>query len=143
VEKYDYDQNSYTGEIRMFAGNYAPAGWKLCQGQLLSIADYDVLFFIIGTAYGGDGQKTFALPDLRGRMPMSFGDSGFLSPRAWAEQGGAETAALTTQSVAVAEQGGVAVVVAAPADGNQLPIVSPYTAINFIICLKGVFPSRD
>ena len=60
----------YVGEIRMFAGNFAPAGWSFCEGQLLAISENDTLFNLIGTTYGGDGQNTFALPDLRGRIPM-------------------------------------------------------------------------
>lgn len=63
----------YIGEIRIFAGNFAPYGWFFCNGQLLSIAEYDVLFALIGTTYGGDGQNTFALPDLRGRVPIHRG----------------------------------------------------------------------
>jgi microcystin-dependent protein len=62
--------NPYVGEIRMFAGNFAPAGWAFCQGQLIPIAENDALFVLLGTRYGGDGQSTFALPDLRGRVPM-------------------------------------------------------------------------
>ena len=60
----------YVGEIRMFAGNFAPLGWAFCDGQLLSIAENEVLFQLIGTTYGGDGQNTYALPDLRGRVPV-------------------------------------------------------------------------
>ncbi len=62
--------NPYVGEIRIFAGNFAPAGWALCDGQLLAIAENETLFIVIGTTYGGDGQVTFALPDLRGRVPV-------------------------------------------------------------------------
>lgn len=63
----------YIGEIRLFAGNFAPAGWAMCHGQLIPIADNDALFVLLGTTYGGDGQTTFALPDLRGRVPMHQG----------------------------------------------------------------------
>ncbi len=63
----------YIGEIRMFGGNFAPQGWAFCDGRLLSIAQYDALFNLIGTTYGGDGQTTFALPDLRGRIPIHAG----------------------------------------------------------------------
>jgi microcystin-dependent protein len=63
----------FVGEIRMFAGNFAPAGWMFCEGQLLPISENDTLFTLIGTTYGGDGQSTFALPDLRGRLPLHFG----------------------------------------------------------------------
>ena len=64
---------SYIGEIRMFAGNFAPAGWAFCDGQLLPIAENEALFTLLGTTYGGDGQVTFALPDLRGRAPLHWG----------------------------------------------------------------------
>lgn len=65
----------YVGEIRMFAGNFPPRDWELCNGQLLPIASYEVLFQLIGTTYGGDGEETFALPDLRGRVPIHQGTS--------------------------------------------------------------------
>ena len=64
----------YVGEIRIFAGNFAPAGWMFCEGQLLPISEYETLFNLIGTTYGGDGQSTFALPDLRGRIPLHQGN---------------------------------------------------------------------
>ena len=64
----------YVGEIRMFAGNFAPAGWMFCEGQLLPIAENETLFNLIGTTYGGDGQSTFSLPDLRGRIPLHMGN---------------------------------------------------------------------
>jgi microcystin-dependent protein len=63
----------YIGEIRIFAGNFAPVGWEMCNGQLLPISDYTALFVILGTTYGGNGQTTFALPDLRGRLPVHQG----------------------------------------------------------------------
>lgn len=65
----------YVGEIQAFAGNFAPVGWKFCDGSLLPIADYDTLFQLIGTTYGGDGTTTFAVPDLRGRVPIHFGNN--------------------------------------------------------------------
>ena len=70
----------YVGEIRMFAGNFAPAGWMFCEGQLLPISENETLFNLIGTTYGGDGQSTFALPDLRGRIPVHQGN-GFILAR--------------------------------------------------------------
>src|SRR3978361_1590015 len=79
----------YVGEIRMFGGNFAPAGWAFCQGQLLAISELETLFQLIGTTYGGDGQSTFALPDLRGRVPIHFGNGFTL-----AETGGVETVTL-------------------------------------------------
>ena len=84
----------YVGEIRMFAGNFAPAGWMFCEGQLLPISEYETLFNLIGTTYGGDGQSTFALPDLRGRIPIHFGNGFTL-----AETGGVETVTLTVSQI--------------------------------------------
>src|SRR5262249_4156342 len=84
----------YYGEIRMFGGNFAPAGWMFCEGQLLPISEFDTLFNLIGTTYGGDGQATFALPDLRGRVPIHMGNSFTL-----AETGGTETVTLTVQQI--------------------------------------------
>src|SRR5439155_25945975 len=84
----------YVGEIRMFAGNFAPAGWMFCEGQLLPISEYETLFNLIGTTYGGDGQSTFALPDLRGRIPLHFGNGFTL-----AETGGVETVTLTASQI--------------------------------------------
>ena len=71
----------YVGEIRMFGGNFAPAGWMFCEGQLLPISENETLFQLIGTTYGGDGQSTFALPDLRGRIPIHSGTAGSASRR--------------------------------------------------------------
>jgi microcystin-dependent protein len=84
----------YVGEIRIFAGNFAPAGWMFCEGQILPISENQTLFQLIGTTYGGDGQSTFALPDLRGRIPLHQG-SGFIL----AETGGAEEITLTVLQV--------------------------------------------
>ena len=84
----------YIGEIRMFAGNFAPAGWMFCEGQLLPISENETLFQLIGTTYGGDGQSTFALPDLRGRIPIHQGNGFNL-----AETGGAEEITLTVQQI--------------------------------------------
>jgi microcystin-dependent protein len=86
----------YIGEIRMFAGNFAPAAWAFCDGQLLPISENEALFQLIGTTYGGDGESTFALPDLRGRIPIHQGN-GFIL----AETGGAEEITLTTQQIPV------------------------------------------
>lgn len=85
----------YVGEIRMFGGNFAPAGWMFCEGQLLAISQNTTLFQLIGTTYGGDGQSTFALPDLRGRVPIHQGNGFTL-----AETGGAEQVTLTVQQIA-------------------------------------------
>lgn len=85
----------FVGEIRLFGGNFAPAGWMSCSGQLLPISENEVLFQLIGTTYGGDGQSTFALPDLRGRVPVHQGTGPGLSNRVLAESGGSETVTLT------------------------------------------------
>src|SRR6201992_1730564 len=82
----------YVGEIRMSAGNFAPAGWMFCEGQLLPISEYETLFNLIGTTYGGDGQSTFALPDLQGRVPIHQG-SGFTIGQA----AGTETVTVSIQ----------------------------------------------
>jgi microcystin-dependent protein len=86
----------YVGELRIFAGNFAPAGWMFCEGQLLPISEYETLFNLIGTTYGGDGQSTFAMPDLRGRLPLHQG-AGFVL----AETGGAEEVTLTVAQIPV------------------------------------------
>jgi microcystin-dependent protein len=84
----------YVGEIRMFAGNFAPVGWMFCEGQVLPISENEVLFVLIGTTYGGDGESVFALPDLRGRIPIHQGN-GFVL----AETGGSEQVTLTQQQI--------------------------------------------
>ena len=89
----------FVGEIRIFGGTFAPVGWALCQGQLLPIAQNQALFSLLGTTYGGDGRVTFALPDLRGRVVMGFGQGPGLSNYAQGEQGGAEMVTLTIQQM--------------------------------------------
>src|SRR6202035_2370515 len=84
----------YVGEIRIFAGNFPPAGWMFCEGQLLPISEYETLFNLIGTTYGGDGQSTFALPDLRGRIPLHMGSGMTL-----ADKSGVETVTLNTNQI--------------------------------------------
>lgn len=84
----------YVGEIRMFGGNFAPAGWNFCDGSLLPISENETLFQLIGTTYGGDGQSTFALPDLRGRVPIHQGNNFIL-----AETGGVEEITLTVSQI--------------------------------------------
>jgi microcystin-dependent protein len=162
----------YVGEIRMFAGNFAPAGWMFCEGQLLPISEYETLFNLIGTTYGGDGQSTFALPDLRGRLPMHFGNGFTL-----AETGGAEEITLTVAQIPahshpflattdIASQGspnntlvaqpsvtklyfaaaGAAALASnamTPTGGNQPHNnFEPYLCVDFIISLFGIFPSQ-
>jgi microcystin-dependent protein len=160
----------FIGEIRMFAGNFAPAGWMFCDGSLLAIADNDVLFNLIGTTYGGDGQVTFALPDLRGRLPIHQGN-GFVL----AQTGGQENVTLTSNQIAAHSHAMLA--------SNDVPLMKnpanhvtgqaatkiyrlgaptkllgpssigsvggsqphnnfqPYLCVEFIISLFGIFPS--
>jgi microcystin-dependent protein len=84
----------YVGEIRMFGGNFAPAGWMFCSGQLLPISEYETLFNLIGTTYGGDGQSTFGLPDLQGRVPRHQGNGFVLS-----QAGGVESVTVTSNQM--------------------------------------------
>ena len=89
----------FIGEIRLFAGNFAPRNWAFCSGQILSIAQNTALFSLLGTTYGGNGQTTFALPDLRGRVPMGRGQGPGLSPRDLGEVAGAENVTLTSNQI--------------------------------------------
>jgi microcystin-dependent protein len=91
----------YVGEIRMFGGNFAIAGWAFCDGSLLPISENETLFNLIGTTYGGDGQTTFGLPDLRGRVPVHQGQGPGLSSYVLAQTGGVETVTLTTNQIPV------------------------------------------
>ncbi len=90
----------FVGEIRMFAGNFAPRGWAFCDGQLLAVSQNDALFSLLGTIYGGDGRTTFGLPDLRGRIPLHQGTGPGLSARQLGAKSGAENVTLTTNQLA-------------------------------------------
>jgi microcystin-dependent protein len=91
--------NPFIGEIRLFAGNFAPTGWAFCNGSLMAISENEALFNLIGTIYGGDGESTFALPDLRSRLPMHMGTGAGLSPYSIGETGGVESVTLTTNQI--------------------------------------------
>ncbi|KQY78976.1 phage tail protein [Ensifer sp. Root142] len=84
----------YVGEIRMFGFHRVPTGWQACDGSLLSIAEYETLYTLIGTTYGGDGVSTFAVPDLRGRVPLHWGNGQGLTPRVLGQVGGSESVTL-------------------------------------------------
>ena len=136
----------YVGEIRMFAGNFNPSGWSFCDGQLLPISENEILFQLIGTTYGGDGQSTFALPDLQGRIPLHVGQGPDGTTYQLAEAAGVEEVTLTTQQIPVhthamfCSTGGVgttgssnpAAAVAAPSDISQFNdlTVAPNNAPN-------------
>lgn len=124
----------YVGEIRMFAGNFAPAGWMFCEGQLLPISENETLFQLIGTTYGGDGESTFALPDLRGRIPIHQGN-GFIL----AETGGAEGITLTINQIPAHSHPALATINAASATAPNnnlvlglapLATITPYGSDN-------------
>lgn len=89
----------FVGEIRMFAGNFAPRGWAFCDGQLLAVSQNDALFSLLGTIYGGDGRTTFGLPDLRGRIPIHAGTGPGLSPRRLGAKLGSEKVTLTVNQL--------------------------------------------
>lgn len=89
----------YIGEIRMFGGNFAPRGWAFCNGQILSIAQNTALFSLLGTTYGGNGQTTFALPNLQGRIPLHAGQGPGLTPRSLGEESGSPTVTLITNEM--------------------------------------------
>jgi microcystin-dependent protein len=118
----------YVGEIRMFGGNFAPAGWMFCEGQLLPISEYETLFNLIGTTYGGDGQSTFALPDLRGRLPIHFGNGFTL-----AETGGVEEVTLTVSQIPAHSHPLLG-------SGNNASTTSPSGAVGATEAVFGVIP---
>lgn len=169
---------AFISEVRVFAGNFAPRNWAFCNGQLLPINQNQALFSILGTTYGGNGTTTFALPDLRGRMPMHAGQGPGLSPRTLGERSGQPAVTLSTaqmpahtHTLRAADGGtttgapgpGVAMAATAGAKvyrsasnlvATAAPLAStggaqphpnqqPYLGVNFIICLFGIFPSRN
>lgn len=163
----------YIGEIRMFAGNFAPLGWAMCNGQLLPISENETLFQLLGTTYGGDGEQTFALPDLQGRLPIHQGN-GFQQ----AEKSGVEQVFLTVNQIplhnhslmaSTTTAGGSAVAgsvtgqvgaiqiyrevppgapmssLAIAGTGGTQPHsnIQPFLCVNFIISLFGIFPTQS
>ena len=165
--------NPYLGEIRMFAGNFAPLGWALCNGTTLSIGDFQALFALIGTTYGGDGQSTFALPDLRSRIPAHQGGGLVLG-----SPGGAESVTLASNNLpshthtAQASAGGSVTTpsgnywggasefkqfvegtsaneslasgaIGTSGGGQAHDNMVPFLVLNFIIAMEGIFPSQN
>lgn len=170
----------YIGDVRLFAGNFAPVGWVLCNGALLSISENDALYALIGTTFGGDGVTTFAVPDLRGRVPVGQGTGPGLTTRTIGETFGVESVTLLTPQIpahnhsfnastaAATAAVPTANVFAQPTDlvytevptqpdaqttnaasvqssGGTQPHdnIMSTTAINYIMCAQGVFPSRN
>src|SRR5918998_4598910 len=115
----------YVGEIRMFAGNFAPAGWMFCEGQQLPISENETLFQLIGTTYGGDGQETFNLPDLRGRVPVHMGSTIQL-----AEKTGVESVTLTTQQIPVHNHPFTGAAIAGNETNPQNNLIANSTAVE-------------
>lgn len=170
-------QECTIGEVKWFAGNFAPRGWFALEGQTLPISSYNALFSILGPTYGGNGVTTFKLPDLRGRSPLGVGSGPGLTPRLLGEQGGSETNTLSVANLPShnhsvhAEIGGAVTTTpqnnklakaglyrpntgTADSDlhqstigntgGNQpINIVHPFIALTPIICVYGIYPSRN
>ena len=120
----------FVGEIRVFAGNFAPSGWAFCDGQLVSIAENTTLFALIGTTYGGDGQSTFALPDLRGRVPVHQG-TGSGSSYVIGQAGGVESVALTPQQLPAHGHPLYATTSAASGTSGPTGLLASTTTMNF------------
>jgi len=128
----------YVGELRMFGGNFAPAGWMFCEGQLLPISENETLFQLIGTTYGGDGQETFALPDLRGRLPVHFGAGSTGTNYQLAETGGGEEVTLTVQQIPVHNHPAGC----KSADGNSASPIGGLPAVNTTAIAYGAIPPQ-
>ena len=109
----------FIGQIVMFGGNFAPRNWAFCDGALLPISQNTALFSILGTTYGGDGRTTFALPDLRGRIPMHPGNGPGLTSRRLGEKGGVENVTLTTNEIPSHSHGATANAVAPAGNSND------------------------
>jgi microcystin-dependent protein len=161
----------FIAEITLFAGNFAPRGWAFCDGQIMSISNNTALFSIIGTTYGGNGQTTFALPDLRGRVPIGPRQGPGLSFRNLGEVGGEESHTLTAgelaphahpgsgagaqttnnPSGAYPAKGGAYSATQSVSMGPGQPAgagqphnnMEPYLGMNYIIAIEGIFPSRN
>ena len=163
----------FIGQIQAFGMNFAPRGWALCDGSLLSISGNEALFSLLGTFYGGDGRTTFALPDLRGRAPMNFGTGAGLSSRSIGQRGGTETNQIGVNNMPshnhaigakaegdTAEPGNNVIAddgtnafgttsdislsnTANTGGGQAVNNMQPFLVVNYCIALVGVFPSRS
>lgn len=181
----------FIGVIKLFAGNFAPRGWAMCNGQIMSISQNSALFAILGTTYGGDGQNTFALPNLQSRIPIGMGQGPGLSSYVQGQAAGQETNTLNISQMPAHNHVAVVKVSSANASisaatpnssiatpgslvsrtfsptlgfnevtpdiqlasttvtnsvvGSSMPVtnIQPYLALNYIICLEGIYPSRN
>ncbi len=111
----------FIGQIIMFGGTFAPRGWALCDGQQLAIASNSALFSILGTTYGGDGETTFGLPDLRGRSPMHAGNGAGLSPRPLGQKGGVESVTLNPLQIPPHTHSAASTVATLTTPGDHIP----------------------
>ena len=138
--------DSFIGQIMMFAGPFAPVNWALCNGQTLQISEYPPLFSILGPTYGGDGRTTFGLPDLRGRVPMGSGVGIGLSPRVTGQRYGSENVTLSVAQMPAHSHSAETTIsgssVAAKLNAAH-DNIQPSLAMNYIICVNGVYPSRN
>ena len=123
----------FIGQLSVFAGSFAPRGWAFCDGGLLRINEYQALFSLIGTNYGGDGRTNFALPDLRGRVVIGPGQGPGLTSRSLGEKGGTE----------VGSKSGSGPFLTGGSSKKGVPNEQPYQVLNYIICLEGVYPPRS
>jgi microcystin-dependent protein len=137
----------YLGEVDLFAGNFAPRGWAACDGQILAIAQNQALFSLLGTTYGGDGRTTFALPDLRGRVPVGPRTGLGLTERYLGEKGGTETVTLTEAQMPshnhTLPDPYVSETTGNTGGGESHDNMQPYLGMNYAIALQGIYPSRN
>jgi microcystin-dependent protein len=156
-----FAQDAYIGEIKLFAGSYPPRDWAFCNGQILQVSQFNALFSVLGTTYGGNGLQTFALPDLRGRVPVHSGYSQGpgLQPVNLGETGGVENSTIQPTNISIKAAGtsldtrmtgrdGAPWVVQSISVVNNTPaqVITnrpPYIGLNYIICIRGLYPSRD
>jgi microcystin-dependent protein len=156
-----FSQEQFIGEVRLFAGNFAPRGWAFCNGQSMPVSQYAALYSVLGTTYGGNGINTFNLPDLRGRVPFHAGYSQGpgLSTVLPGEVGGIETNTVLPPNVSAKTENvsldtkttgrdGAPMVVTSVVMNNSTPpqVITnrpPYLGMNYIICIEGYYPSRN
>ncbi len=129
------------GQIAMFAGNFAPRGWALCNGQLLPVSQNDALFSLLGTIYGGDGRTTFGLPDLRGRVPVHQGQVPGLYDHRLGSKFGRQDTDIKTSKIPIAADSAQVQVLGGIFEHED--IRQPSLGVNYIIALEGNYPSRN